>query len=263
MGGYDQALLLACSAADATVYQFIAPSRPGYLGTKLAVGRTPEEQADVWAGLLDALGLEQAAVIAISGGGQSAIQFALRHSSRCRALVMISACSAQLHVRMPMRFQLMKFMVRLPAISSFLRKKALSNPEAAAERSIPDAALRARTLNDPEAGPLLRALQLSTLDRMVERLPGTENDIAQSRSAFAYPLEQIAAPLLVVHGTDDEAVPVEHAKALASRVPNAELLLLEGGRHTSLFTHLGEIRARTFPFLDAHAKYSSAASSSM
>ena len=143
-------------------------------------------------------------------------------------------------------------MARIPAVSGRLRSKAARDPDSAARRSIPDPQLRARTLNDPEAGPLMTALQLSTMDRLAERLPGTENDILQSRRPFAYPLERVSAPLLVVHGTADEAVPVAQARALAARVPQAELLLLEGGRHTSLFTHLYEIRERTIPFLDAH-----------
>src|SRR5215469_5658750 len=92
MGGYDQGILLAKTAISPR-YRFIAISRPGYLGTPLAGGRAAEEQADVCADVLDHLGVARTSVIAISGGGPAAVQFALRHPHRCDGLIMISACS--------------------------------------------------------------------------------------------------------------------------------------------------------------------------
>jgi pimeloyl-ACP methyl ester carboxylesterase len=66
---------------------------------------------------------------------------------------------------------------------------------------------------------------------------------------MAYPLEWIAVPTLVVHGTSDSAVPFAQAKALASRVPGAEMLTIEGGEHVSIFTHRAEVRAAIDRFL--------------
>lgn len=248
MGGYDQSLLLARAALGTSGFRVIAVSRPGYLGTKLALGTAPEEQADVYAALLDSLGVSQTAVVAISGGGQSALQFALRHPDRCRALVMISACSAPITVKLPLRFQMIKLMARMPAFTAAMSRKAAKDPESSARRSIPDPALRARTLSDPEAGPMMLELQLSTFDRLPMRMPGTLNDIEQARRPFDYPLERISVPLLAIYGTEDEAVPYEQGRGLARRVPGAELFTIDGGRHVSLFTHLHEIRARVARF---------------
>src|SRR5215472_7409005 len=89
MGGYDQSVRLGRAAIGETGFDGIAVSRPGYLGTPLSAGRKPEEQADLCARLLDRLGIEKAAVVAVSGGGQCALQFALRHPRLCRAVVMI------------------------------------------------------------------------------------------------------------------------------------------------------------------------------
>ena len=47
------------------------------------------------------------------------------------------------------------------------------------------------------AGPLFRELLESTVDRMIERFPGTEQDIAVTR-ATSYPLEELTTPTLVV-----------------------------------------------------------------
>ncbi len=88
---------------------------------------------------------------------------------------------------------------------------------------------------------------------MSRRLPGTQNDITQSRQPFDYPLEQIPVPALVVHSTADQAVPFAQARSLAAKLPRAELLAIEGGEHVSLFTHLHEIRTRVRQFLGVHA----------
>lgn len=253
MGGHDQGLILARAAVGGSGFRIVSVSRPGSLGTPLASGQTPAEQADLCASLLDALGIGKAAVIAISGGGQCALQFALRHPERCWALIMVSACSAPLTVRLPLRFHLMKLIARVPSLVAAMRRKLESDPEKAARESIPDPALRARTLQDPEVGPLFRALQTSTLERLAERMPGTLNDIRQSRLPFAYPLELIRNPMLAVHGDTDRMAPFAHAQALARRVPGAELLAIAGGEHVSLFTHREEIRARVTEFLKRHA----------
>jgi len=253
MGGYDQSMLLARAAMGARGFRIIAVSRPGYLGSPLVLGRTPEEQADLCASLLDALAVPEAAVIAISGGGQCALQFALRHAERCWGLAMVSACSAPIPMRPPLGFYLMRLMVRFPPALASMRRGAATRPERTARRSIPDPELRARTLDDPEAGPMLLALQLSVMERMADRMPGTDNDIKQSRRPFAYLVERISAPALVVHGTADKAVPFAQAISLAARIPGAELLSIEDGGHVSIFTHLREIRPKVRSFFEAHA----------
>jgi pimeloyl-ACP methyl ester carboxylesterase len=252
MGGYDQGLILARTVGEIG-FRFIAVSRPGYLSTPLTSGRTPEEQADLYASLLDVLDIPKAAVIAISGGGPSALHFALRHRTRCAALVLVSTCGGRIDTPVPLSFKLMKLLIRSPWVLAAIRKRAERNPERGARRSIPDPVVRARTLQDPEAGPLFTALLRSTADRMEQRLAGTENDIRVTRSTD-YPLEEIAVPTLVVHGTADRMVPFAvHAKPLVARIPGSELLAIEGGEHVAIFTHRNEIRARIAEFLGTHS----------
>lgn len=254
MGGYDQGLLLIRSAVDRPGYRCIAVSRPGYLGTPISAGPPPERQADLFAVTLDALGIDRAAVIAVSAGGPSALQFAARHRDRCRGLVLISACSGQLDVpwRIRWTFAALSLAARLPAVGARLLARPRTDPDRAHRRAIPDPVLRARTLKDPHTGPLLAALRDSTSTRLVERLPGTGNDMAQFRMATPSPAAAITAPVLVVHGTADRVVPFRHAQAVAEQVPQAELLAIEGGEHVCLFTHRDVVRARVLSFLAAH-----------
>ncbi|MHB0935351.1 MAG: alpha/beta fold hydrolase [Armatimonadota bacterium] len=250
MGGYDQSLLLA-RTIGAAGFRYIGVSRPGYLGTPLSSGKTPEQQADLCAALLDTLGVTSVLVMAVSGGGPCAQYFAVRHRQRCRGLVLVSTCGEKVDTPIPFSFRLTMRLGRLPAFARAIEKKARENFEAAASHSIPDPALCARTLQDPEAGPLFTELLQSTCDRMGQRMPGTGNDITVSR-ATTFPLQEIAVPTLIIHGTADRMVPFEtHAQALA-RIPGSELLAIEGGEHVSIFTHRKEVQTRVARFLREH-----------
>lgn len=252
MGGHDQSLLLARTVGDEG-YHYIGISRPGYLGTPLSSGRGPEQQADLCAALLDELRVESALLMAVSGGGPCALQFALRHRERCRGLVLVSTCGRKVNTRIPFSFHIARLLVRVPGFASSMRRKVLANVDQAASRSIPDPKTRARVLDDPEVGPLFRALMESTSDHVNKRMGGTENDIRITRTND-YRLDQIATPVLIVHGTEDSMVPYDlHAKALESGIPGAELLTVEGGEHVAIFTHREQVRPRVARFLREHS----------
>ena len=252
MGGHDQAWFLARTIGE-DGYRVIALSRPGYLGTPLAAGRTAEEQADLYAGVLDALGVPKAGVMAVSGGGPSAIAFALRHPGRCWGLVLVSTAGRRVEEPLPLAFHLLKVLARIPWFVESRRRKVAADPQSAARRSISDPAILERTFADPEVGPLFTEFLLHSFDRMPERVAGTVNDVAVTRTA-ELPLEKISVPTLVVHGTRDRMLPFEkHGKALAERIPGAELVAVEGGEHVAIFTHRGMVRPRVVEFLRRHA----------
>ena len=252
MGGWDQSMILA-RTVGAPACRTLALSRPGYLGTPLEGARSPEEQADLYTDLLDTLGIPQVAVLAISGGGPSALHFALRHPGRCWGLVLVSTVAGPLAGRLPLSFHIITALARWPGFATRLRRRLERDPEAAARRSIRDPEARARMLADPEVSTLYRALRSSIADRIAMRLPGTKNDLVATRRRN-YPLEEIRVPTLVVHGTKDRVVPFEqHGAVLARRIPGAEFLSINDGEHVSLFTHRGEIQARVARFLRDHA----------
>jgi len=249
MGGWEQSLLLARTLAPPG-HRVVAVSRPGYLGTALEVAPSPEAQAELYAELLRILEIPQATVLAVSGGGPPAMMLAARRPALCRALVLVSTCGARVTTRLPLRFQLLRLAASWGWLAARMERQAAAmDPDAAARRSIPDDAVRARTLADPEAGPLFRALLATTRSRMAARLAGTLNDVEVTRTQ-APPLDEIRVPTLVVHGTADRAVPFEaHGKLLAERIAGATLAALEGGDHVAIFTHLAEARAKVAAFL--------------
>ena len=248
MGGYDQAQILARTIGEPD-YRYLSLSRPGYLGTSLTTGRTPEEQADLYAELIKLLGIKQVIVMAISGGGPSAIHFALRHRDKCRGLVLVSTCGGKADNKIPLLFHIMTLFAKWPAFVTMMKKRTEKDLKQTLSRSISDPDILERTLRDAEAMTLYRTVAVGGFYRMAERIEGTRNDIriTQTRS---YPLKDIAVPTLVVHGTKDPLVPFEeHGKRLATEIPGAQLLAAEGGEHVTIFTHRREVQSRVSAFL--------------
>jgi pimeloyl-ACP methyl ester carboxylesterase len=72
-------------------FRIIAPSRFGHFGSTLPPRATPADQAEVYALLLDHLGIDRVAVLAYSAGSASALELALRHPDRVVGLVLANA----------------------------------------------------------------------------------------------------------------------------------------------------------------------------
>jgi len=62
-------------------------------------------------------------------------------------------------------------------------------------------------------------------------------------------LSEEGVPLLIIHSTDDEVVPFEHAEMLTASYPNAEFWKIEGYEHVQAHTH-PEYRQRLRNFLE-------------
>lgn len=220
-GGYDQSLGIAKFLHDPR-FSFICMSRPGYLRTPLATGQTPEEQADMYAALLNALGIERAAITGISGGGPSALQFALRHPDRCNGLIMLSAVSQ--HYSEDEVNQL------LPPVNRLLKmlsdRLLLFNPFVFVLVKLSEA------MPQVISPDFTHSLAMSGL-----RQPGYDNDMAQFDEITGYPLERIRVPTLALHGTADIDLPIAHAELVEAEVPGARLIRAEGGGHLFFATY--------------------------
>ena len=247
-GGYDQGELLAEAILDDR-FRRITPSRFGYLGSTFRDGATFDDQAHAYAHLLDALGIDRVAVVALSHGGPSALLFAALYPERVSSLTLISAGVAS----------------------------AVSEDQAEANRK----GDRLTTIfrHDPlywAASKLFRRqlMELMGADRTVvagltpaqRRLAGQVIDYMNPVSlrsagvAFdnraAMPNERIAAvlaPTLILHATDDALQLYHNAEFAAARIPGARLVRFERGGHFLMIVEQASMRTATIGHILAHA----------
>jgi pimeloyl-ACP methyl ester carboxylesterase len=221
-GGYDQGISFS-RWLNIPNFTYIAPSRPGYLNTPLHSGVSPEAQADLYAALLDTLQIEQAVVLGLSGGGPSALQFALRHPERCRGLVLFCALvqryvESEIYRELPLSQRLSK---------PLKDKLFLFDPFLYFFQSI--SGLQTNRLT--ETG-ILDSFSLGYL-----RKEGYHNDMSQFGAITPYPLEKITAPTFVAQGTADTELPFANAQLLAREIPQAVFVPVEGADHFFFLTH--------------------------
>lgn len=249
MGGCDQSWILG-KALFADTARILAVSRPGYAGTALRLGSTPESQADSFAALLDALRIDKVMAVGCSAGGPSAIFFALRHPDRCRGLILMSAATGpmQMSPRMQTQLKILALLARIPGMAAFLRRRVTRDPLRAVSRSLRDPVAAAALLAHPQVGPLLRLFQQSIFSDLRQRIAGTRNDMAMLTGLAPLPLERLAVPVLGLHSSDDPVVGAHHLDSVCERVRQARCVKLTTGGHITLFAEIDAVRRHVAEF---------------
>jgi pimeloyl-ACP methyl ester carboxylesterase len=235
-GGYDQvyfATRLAIERGQPQLLRVIAPSRPGYLRTPLDVGATPQQQADAFKDLLDVLHVDKVVVFGGSGGGPSAVRFALQYPERCTALVLVSAVTQKLQDTSQAGLLEWFFQTEVGRWlfgGLFLDGLAHSNPA--------DAKVRA-----------LGEIMLKSTYPYAARDAGRLNDISQFSRLSNWPLAQIKCPTLIVHGAADTTVPFAQAQFAHEQIAGSRLEAFERGDHFISVSNGTRIDALVYEFL--------------
>jgi pimeloyl-ACP methyl ester carboxylesterase len=160
---------------------------------------------DVVLGFMDTLALDRAVIVGHSMGGAIAQTLALSHSERVAGLGLVGT-GARLRV--------------LPTILDGLFTDFESIAQLVVEYSYApglDATLRERALAEFRACPA----------------QVTHGDFAACNAFDVMPrVAEIHAPTLIVCGKEDRLTPVKYSEFLASKIPNARLVLVEGAGHS-------------------------------
>jgi pimeloyl-ACP methyl ester carboxylesterase len=249
-GGFDQGLEFAQHLIDAG-FRVIAPSRFGYLRTPLPQDASPIAQADAHARLLDALRLEEVAVVGISAGAPSAMQLCLRHPERCTALVLavplvysgIPAGAAPSALR--------KFLINM-AISSDFIFWAMSK---LARNTMFRTVLGTPPQDVEKAGAEEQARITEVLDHIEpisQRKKGLQNETAIARSLPRYDLEHLQVPTLVSSIEDCLYNTYPGACYTAKNIPGARFLGYPTGGHLAV-GHETELWSEVRQFLQTAA----------
>ena len=226
-GGYDQGLLIGRDFGEG--YRIIAPSRFGYLRTPLPADFSPAAQADAHAALLDHLGLERCIVAGVSAGAPSAIELALRHPDRVKALILLvprtydptgsmgvdERLPSQMVLRMVERSADFLFWLGIKVVRGALVRFLGVRPEVEAAASADERERVTQVMRS--ILPLSRRVRGIQADNATQIAP--------------WPLSQICAPTLVVSAEDDLFETLPGARFTADDIPGAELRVLPSGGH--------------------------------
>ena len=251
MGGFDQGLWLAHSF-DILNHRVITVSRFGYLRTPLPGGANLDLQADAFVCLMDALGIRQAAVFAVSAGSTSAIRFAARHPERVSGLILLCPdVPGSIQITLPPRCvfdTLLRsdflYWILVTFFCGWMQNVTGMVPKGYALTS--------------EYKPQIKMIQLGDLpvsqriDGMIFESYTTLAEYNDSVTAASpYPLDTIITPVLIIHPVDDPIVAIENVRGLAEQMPNARLHEVPDGGHF-LFGHREEVKAEIARFLMNH-----------
>jgi len=181
---------------------------------------TLEDMAGDAIGLLDALNIEKAHICGASMGGMIAQIIAYRHPSRVLSLALIMSTTGNPELPPSKPDIMMQFFAPVPSereayIDEMVKRDSLING----------------------IFPFDESQSREYRTREYDRSYYPEG-IVRQLAAMAIPgnikpyLTKISAPTIVIHGSEDPFNLVEAGKDIATTIPNAELLIIDGMGHS-------------------------------
>jgi pimeloyl-ACP methyl ester carboxylesterase/putative sterol carrier protein len=245
--GASKITWLPILSALAEKFRVIVPDLPGHAESdKPMADYSPRYYARVARHLLDAMDVEQAAVLGNSMGGRIALELALRSPSRVTALILLDPSVPGFRWRYVMGFTkvfptglggAMPFPLRARLMEAIIRQLFADPDSLPAEAYSAAAGEFIRIYRDPRA----RTAFLSSLRHIVTERP----------APFFSSLRRIKQPALVVFGALDRLVPSRLGFRLVEHMPDATLVVLPGVGHVPQFEAREETLRRVLAFLDA------------
>lgn len=214
----------------ATRHRVIVPDLRGHgQSRKLPPPYTAAQLASDLSRLLDHLRIDSTAVLGYSQGGAIAQQLVLDDPTRCHRLVL--ACTYAFNmatVRERVEGHLVPLLIRLFGMKRFATLIiSLGMKDVAKERA----------------------------DRIVCLIAGQDRDLMVTawKETMAFDsrarLAEIRCPTLIIAGSNDQGVPIHHAKMLHAGIAGSRLVVVDGADHALIWSHTDEFVRLTNEFL--------------
>jgi len=200
---------------------------------------TVKTMADDTVGLMEHLGIDKAHILGVSMGGMIAQEVAINHPERVRKLILVSTTAGR-------------------------DEKGGHSPELlramGLKEDFSDEDIRSADIGKVMTSLNAHAFSSGAIKTVAvpfcwvrTKLFGIEGLKGQFEAVMTHStpgrLHTIKAATLVIAGTEDRIVPSRSSDVLASRIPDARLVKIEGGSHTLLAEKRGRFNREVLDFL--------------
>ena len=239
-GGYDQGMLIGKKALG-DGFKFVSVSRFGYLRSPLIEEPSVENQAAIYAALLDHLEVDQAVILGASAGGPSALQFAYDYPERSSALVLLSAVTMFMGDEIPLSTKVINT-IQKSDFGYWLVLKTFRS-QFSEMVGIPRDLYANLSPGDKQYADDM----LNFMHPMSPRRPGNIHE-ARIRPLSSESMGKISVPTIILHAKDDFLVTIDHADFVHDSIAHSELVSFDSGGH-ALIAETGAITERIRDFL--------------
>lgn len=184
--------------------------------------------------VLDYFGSSRAHLIGLSMGGNIALDFAIRWPERTASLVLANTDRGMQHIPSPERDDFVR--LRAAPILTGVALKDLAGP-------IVDSLL------GPQASSACRAEMIDSILRL-HRESYLKAVMATVEFDMVGKLGEIAAPTLVIVGSEDRLTPVREAVGLSSEIAGSEIAIIDGAGHLSNLEKPEQFNQTVLAFLE-------------
>ena len=207
---------------------------------KPAAPYSTAQMADDYAGLLDALQIQQARVVGCSMGSIIAQQLAIRHPEKVKSLVLMCTWARCDNTAKGIFQHMMHCKARLrpEEFSLYIQLLIYAKPS---------------WDNQQMFAELEEGRRQAAVEEHPQPLHGLEGQAAACITHDVLEeLQEVAVPALVIGGRDDAFTPVWMAEEVAGAMPNAELHLYERSGHAFHWENVADFNPRVRDWLLSH-----------
>ncbi len=186
--------------------------------------------------LMDAVGIKKAHVLGYSMGGMIAQEMALNYPQKMAGLILVATdCGISRRIKAePETTRLFSEMIRL------------GTDEAKIEAA---GCLFAKQTFEKKPEVIQRYTEVS------QRYPASQKMLAKQWAAVTQHdackrLPKISSPTLAITGAEDVLIPPQNATVLAERIPDAQMISIDGGGHLFLIEQPRQFNSAVIEFLE-------------
>lgn len=209
-------------------YKVIAPDLPGYGGSDRIEGEyTLDFYTETVKGIIEAYQCSSVVLVGLSLGGGICLNMALKYPELIKLLIPVDAWGlfqrlpyhrfTHWYTRSKINDNLYQWTGKYPSFVRWSLESSLIGDKAKISEALVQEVQK--SMLEPEAGKPFISFQRSEITKN-----GLKTDL-YSR------LKEISIPTLLVHGSEDKAVPLKDAIAASKIIPHCQLHIMEGCKH--------------------------------